>query len=76
MPSAVQGTARSPRTRKEHELVRFDEKATRVVVHCSDGERTHELSVGFMPGESGHVLELPQGLGSGLVRVTGLKMKK
>lgn len=40
-------TARSPRTRNERELVRFGEKATRVVVQCSDGERAHELTVGF-----------------------------
>jgi DNA replication and repair protein RecF len=46
-------TARSPRTRNERELVRFGEQATRVVVQCSDGERTHELSVGFGTLEAG-----------------------
>jgi DNA replication and repair protein RecF len=46
-------TARSPRTRNERELVRFGERATRVVVQCSDGEHAHELSVGFGTLEAG-----------------------
>jgi DNA replication and repair protein RecF len=40
-------TGRSSRTRNERELVRFGADAARVVVHLSDGERPHELSVGF-----------------------------
>jgi DNA replication and repair protein RecF len=42
---------RSPRTRNERELVRFGERATRVVVQLADGPRAHELSVGFEPGQ-------------------------
>jgi DNA replication and repair protein RecF len=42
---------RSPRTRNERELVRFGAQATRVVVQLADGERAHELSVGFEPGQ-------------------------
>ncbi|MGH2904194.1 MAG: DNA replication/repair protein RecF [Solirubrobacteraceae bacterium] len=42
---------RSPRTRNERELVRFGAQATRVVVGLSDDDRTHELSVGFEPGQ-------------------------
>jgi DNA replication and repair protein RecF len=40
-------TGRSPRTRNDRELVRFGATATRVVVSLIDGERDHELSVGF-----------------------------
>jgi DNA replication and repair protein RecF len=40
-------TGRSPRTRNERELVRFQAQATRVVVRCSEGARAHELSVGY-----------------------------
>ena len=42
---------RSPRTRNERELVRFGAPAARVVVQLADGERRHELSVGFEPGQ-------------------------
>jgi DNA replication and repair protein RecF len=44
-------TGRSPRTRNERELVRFGAPATRVVVGLADGSDTHELSVGFEPGQ-------------------------
>lgn len=44
-------TGRSPRTRNERELVRFDAPATRVAVQLADGDETHELSVGFEPGQ-------------------------
>ncbi len=44
-------TGRSPRARNERELVRFGAQATRVVVRLSDDPRTHELSVGFEPGQ-------------------------
>jgi DNA replication and repair protein RecF len=46
-------TARSPRTRNERELVRFGEQAARVVVKCSDGDREHQLTVGFGTLEPG-----------------------
>ncbi|HTA05625.1 MAG TPA: DNA replication and repair protein RecF [Solirubrobacteraceae bacterium] len=46
-------TGRSPRTRNERELVRFDAEATRVVVSCSEGTQQHELSVGYGPGPDG-----------------------
>ncbi|HEY2217332.1 MAG TPA: DNA replication and repair protein RecF [Solirubrobacteraceae bacterium] len=46
-------TGRSPRTRNERELVRFDAEAARVVVRCSDGAQQHELSVGYGPGPDG-----------------------
>ncbi len=46
-------TGRSPRTRNERELVRFDAEATRVVVRCSEGPQHHELSVGYGPGSDG-----------------------
>jgi DNA replication and repair protein RecF len=42
---------RSPRTRNERELVSFGAQATRVVVQLTDDTRTHELSVGFEPGQ-------------------------
>jgi DNA replication and repair protein RecF len=44
-------TGRSPRARNERELVRFGAQATRVVVQLADDPRTHELSVGFEPGQ-------------------------
>jgi len=44
-------TGRSPRTRNERELVRFGAPATRVVVGLADAAETHELSVGFEPGQ-------------------------
>jgi DNA replication and repair protein RecF len=40
-------TGRSPRTRNDRELVRFGERATRVVVRLRDDAQAHELSVGF-----------------------------
>jgi DNA replication and repair protein RecF len=40
-------TAHSPRTRNERELVRFGVRTARVVVHLSDGEHAHQLSVGY-----------------------------
>jgi len=45
-------TARSPRARNERELVRFGAQTTRVVIQLDDGQRTHELSVGYgtVPG--------------------------
>jgi DNA replication and repair protein RecF len=46
-------TGRSPRTRNERELVRFEAQAARVVVHCSEGAQQHELSVGYGPGPDG-----------------------
>jgi DNA replication and repair protein RecF len=46
-------TGRSPRTRNERELVRFDAAATRVLVRCSDGEHEHELGAAFGAGPSG-----------------------
>jgi DNA replication and repair protein RecF len=44
-------TGRSPRTRNERELVRFDADAARVTVELEDEGRPHELSVGFQPGQ-------------------------
>src|SRR6201992_1108332 len=46
-------TGRSPRTRNERELVRFEAEAARVVVRCSEGAQQHELSVGYGPGPDG-----------------------
>ncbi len=46
-------TGRSPRTRNERELVRFDGAAARVVVRCSDGAEEHELSVAYGAGPAG-----------------------
>jgi len=40
-------TAHSPRARNERELVRFGAQTTRVVVALVDGQRGHELSVGY-----------------------------
>src|SRR5271168_1290366 len=48
-------TGRSPRTRNERELVRFGAPATRVVVGLADAAETHELSVGFEPGQPKHM---------------------
>ena len=42
---------RSPRTTNERELVRFGARATRVVVRCEAADGTHEISVGFEPGQ-------------------------
>ena len=43
-------TGYSQRTRNERELVRFGAQAARVVVELSDGDRRHELTIGFQPG--------------------------
>jgi DNA replication and repair protein RecF len=45
-------TGRSCRTSTEREVVRFDAPATRVEVGGRDRDGTHELSVGFSPGET------------------------
>jgi DNA replication and repair protein RecF len=44
-------TGRSCRTTNEREVVRFGERSTRVVVAAEAEDGTHELSVGFSPGE-------------------------
>jgi len=44
-------TGRSCRTTNEREVVRFGERATRVVVTAEAEDGAHELSVGFVPGE-------------------------
>lgn len=44
-------TGRSCRTTNERELVRFGAGATRVVVSAQGEDGTHELAVGFAPGE-------------------------
>lgn len=44
-------TGRSCRTSNEREVVRFGERATRVVVAAEAEDGAHELSVGFSPGE-------------------------
>ncbi len=48
-------TGYSQRTRSERELVRFGAQATRIVVALSDGDRHHELTVGFQPGLPKHM---------------------
>ena len=45
-------TGRSCRTSNEREVVRFDAPAARVEVAGRDRDGEHELSVGFVPGES------------------------
>ena len=44
-------TGRSCRTANERELVRFGERATRVVIDVQGKDGAHELAVGFSPGE-------------------------
>lgn len=44
-------TGRSCRTTNEREVVRFGEKATRVVIAADGEDGPHELTVGFAPGE-------------------------
>jgi DNA replication and repair protein RecF len=44
-------TGRSCRTNNEREVVRFGTGAARVVVHAEGEDGTHELSVGFVPGQ-------------------------
>lgn len=44
-------TGRSCRTTNEREVVRFGERAARVVVEAVAADGAHELSVGFAPGE-------------------------
>jgi DNA replication and repair protein RecF len=44
-------TGRSCRTTNEREVVRFGRPATRVVVSAEGEDGSHELSVGFQPGE-------------------------
>jgi DNA replication and repair protein RecF len=46
-------TGRSPRTRSERELIRFEAQATRVVVHLLDQGEAHELSVGYAAAAPG-----------------------
>jgi DNA replication and repair protein RecF len=45
-------TGRSCRTHNEREVVRFGQPATRVVLTTRGEEGTHELTVGFAPGEA------------------------
>src|SRR5215212_9469118 len=45
-------TGRSCRTGNERECVRFGAPLTRLELRCEDGDRRHELSVGFQPGEA------------------------
>ena len=45
-------TGRSCRTNNEREVVRFGAGATRVVIHAEGEDGAHELSVGFVPGQS------------------------
>ncbi len=40
-------TGRSPRTRNDRDLIRFDAQATRVVVRCHEQGREHELAVAY-----------------------------
>lgn len=40
-------TGRSPRTRNERELIRFDADTARVIVRLTEDGRPHELAVGF-----------------------------
>jgi DNA replication and repair protein RecF len=49
-------TGRSPRTRNERELVRFEAQAARVSVWLRDGSAEHELSVGFGADSDGRQL--------------------
>jgi DNA replication and repair protein RecF len=44
-------TGRSCRTTNEREIVRFGAGTTRVVVHLHASDGTHELAVGFEPGQ-------------------------
>lgn len=44
-------TGRSCRTNNEREVVRFGQRATRVVVDALGDDGPHQLSVGFSPGE-------------------------
>ncbi len=46
-------TGRSPRTRNERELVRFDADVARVLVRCSERDREHELVVAYGAGPGG-----------------------
>jgi DNA replication and repair protein RecF len=46
-------TGRSPRTRNERELVRFDAQAARVVVRGEQDGQEHELSVAYGAGPDG-----------------------
>jgi DNA replication and repair protein RecF len=48
-------TGRSCRTGNDRELVRFGTDTTRVVVTAEDELGTHELTVGFSPGEPKHM---------------------
>jgi DNA replication and repair protein RecF len=45
-------TGRSCRTSNEREVVRFGAEATRVEVGTADRDGSHELAVGFRPGEA------------------------
>jgi DNA replication and repair protein RecF len=45
-------TGRSCRTGNERECVRFGARLTRLELSCRDDQQTHELSVGFQPGEA------------------------
>src|SRR5215207_10539586 len=45
-------TGRSCRTANERECVRFGAQVARLELRCEDDQGSHELSVGFQPGES------------------------
>src|ERR1700757_2539979 len=48
-------TGHSQRTRNERDLVRFGAQAARVVVRLQQEGRSHELAVGFQPGDAKHM---------------------
>ena len=48
-------TGRSCRTANERECVRFGAQLTRLELRCEEAGESHDLSVGFQPGESKHL---------------------
>ena len=56
-------TGRSPRTRNERELIRFDADVARVVVRCCSDAHEHELAVayGIRPDGERGVMVGPRG---------------
>ena len=69
-------TGRSPRTRDERQLIRFEAHTARVVVSLLDGPRAHELSVGFgTQGEGGQPVKRMSADGASVARLVDVETR-
>jgi DNA replication and repair protein RecF len=68
-------TGRSSRTRNERELLRFGASTTRVVVRLLEGDRTHELSVGYGVAAGGQAVKRMTADGAPVERLVELESR-